>query len=134
VYATRRWVRSKRKGAPCVIHEVAYKCNWSFRGRLHAKQSQIKRCHNPQIKGSLVEGRVLAMVRDVLLDPATLRMHVDFYKEDARKAEPRLVRVRPAIRHLPVLRSPMLLSTNVMIKLIDHEFLFVNNAFYKISN
>ena len=30
--------------------------------------------------------------------------------------------------------SPMLLSTNVMIKLIDHEFLFVNNAFYKISN
>ena len=73
---------------------------------------------------------MLAMVRDVLLDPTL----VDFYKEDARKAEPRLVRVRPAIRHLPVLRSPMLLSTNVMIKLIDHEFLFVNNAFYKISN
>ena len=34
----------------------------------------------------------------------------------------------------PVLRSAMLLSTNVMIKLIDHEFLFVNNAFYKITN
>ena len=34
----------------------------------------------------------------------------------------------------PVLRSPMLLSTNIMIKLIDHEFLFVDNAFYKISN
>ena len=27
VYATRRWVRSKRKGPPCVIHELAYKCN-----------------------------------------------------------------------------------------------------------
>ena len=26
------------------------------------------------------------------------------------------------------------LSANVMIKLIDHEFLFVNNTFYKISN
>ena len=38
------------------------------------------------------------------------------------------------IRPSPVLRSSMLLSTNVMIKLIDHEFLFVNNAFYKISN
>jgi hypothetical protein len=30
--------------------------------------------------------------------------------------------------------EPDALSTNVMIKLIDHEFLFVNNAFYKISN
>ena len=79
-----------QRGAPCVIHELAYKCNWSFCGRLHAKQSQIKRCHNPQIKGSLAEGRVLAMVRDVLLDPAKLRMHVDFYKEDARKAEARI--------------------------------------------
>jgi hypothetical protein len=68
----------------------SHPCNWSFRGRLHAKQSQIKRCHNPQIKGSLAEGRVLAMVRGVLLDPAKLRRHVDFYKEDARKAETRI--------------------------------------------
>ena len=34
----------------------------------------------------------------------------------------------------PVLRSPMLLSSNVVIELIDHEFLFVNNAFYKIPD
>ena len=33
---------------------------------------------------------MLAMVRDVLLDPVKLRMHVDFYKEDARKAEARI--------------------------------------------
>ena len=30
--------------------------------------------------------------------------------------------------------SPSSASANVMMKLIDHEFLFVNNAFYKISN
>ena len=90
VYATRRWVRSKRKGPPCVIHELAYKCNWSFRERLHSKQSQIKRCHNPQIQGSLVEGRVFAIVRDVSVKRRNFRMHVDFYKEDARKAEARI--------------------------------------------
>jgi enoyl-CoA hydratase/carnithine racemase len=35
--------------------------------------SAVDRCRNPEIKGSLLEGRVLAMVRDTMLDPVKLR-------------------------------------------------------------
>jgi hypothetical protein len=90
VYAYRRWVRSKRKGVPCVIHACAYKCNWSFRQRLHSKGSEINRCGNPEIKAALLEGRVLAMVKDVMLNPAKLRQCMDFFREDAGAAELRL--------------------------------------------
>ena len=90
VYVTRRWVRSRRKGPLRVIHKVAYKCNWSFRGRLHSRQLQITRCRNPEIKGSLLEGRVLAMVRDVMFDPEKPRGCMDFFKDDARQAELRI--------------------------------------------
>jgi hypothetical protein len=90
VYAYRRWERSKRKGPPCVLHVRAYKCNWRFRQQLHSKNSDVKRCDNPEIKGTLLEGRVLAMVKEVMLDPAKLRECMDFFREDARAAELRL--------------------------------------------
>jgi site-specific DNA recombinase len=83
IYAYRRWARSKRKGPPCVLHSMAYKCNWRFRQQLHSKNSQINRCTNP-------EGRVLAMVKEIMLDPTKLRECMDFFREDARAAELRL--------------------------------------------
>jgi site-specific DNA recombinase len=97
VYAYRRWARSKRKGPPCVLHSMAYKCNWRFRQQLHSKNSQISRCTNREIKGPLLEGRVLAMVKDVMLDPAKLRERMDFFREDARAAELRLEKEVKAI-------------------------------------
>src|SRR6266478_1681356 len=36
IYAYRRWALSKRKGPPCVLHSMAYKCNWRFRQQLQA--------------------------------------------------------------------------------------------------
>jgi site-specific DNA recombinase len=97
VYAYRRWARSKRKGPPCVLHSMAYKCNWRFRQQLHSKNSQINRCTNPEIKGTLLEGRVFAMVKEVMLDPAKLRECMDFFREDARAAELRLEKELKAI-------------------------------------
>jgi hypothetical protein len=73
-----------------VIHATAYKCNWTFRQHLHSKNSQITRCTNPEIKGPLLEGRVLAMVKEVMLDPAKLRECMDFFREDARRGLPSL--------------------------------------------
>jgi hypothetical protein len=63
----------------------------------HTKASGVKRCHNPEIKAELLEGRVLAMVREVMLDPAKLRKCMDFFREDARAAELRLEREVKAI-------------------------------------
>jgi site-specific DNA recombinase len=97
VYAYRRWARSKRKGPPCVLHSTAYKCNWRFRQQLHSKNSQISRCTNSEIKGPLLEARVLAMVKEVMLDPAKLRECMDFFREDARAAELRLEKEVKAI-------------------------------------
>ena len=96
-YAYRRWVRSERKGPPCMLHGWAYKCNWRFRQQLHSKNSQIKRCDNPEIKGELLEGRVFAMVKDVMLDPTKLRGCMDFFREDGREAELRLEKELKAI-------------------------------------
>ncbi len=90
MYAYRRWERSKRKGPLCVLHSYGYRCNWRFRQQLHSKNSQINRCTSREIKGALLEGRVLAMVKDVMLDPAKLRACMDFFREDARAAELRL--------------------------------------------
>jgi hypothetical protein len=89
VYVTRRWERSQRDPL-CIMHKAAYKCNWSFLGRLHSKNSEIDRCHNPQIKSELLEARVFAMVRDVMLDPQELRGCMDFFKEDTGRTELRI--------------------------------------------
>ena len=62
--------------------------DWRFRQQLHSKNSQINRCTNPEIKGTLLEGRVLAMVKEVMLDPAKLHECMDFFREDARGRAP----------------------------------------------
>jgi site-specific DNA recombinase len=90
VFAYARWERSKRKGPMCVIHRAAYKCNWGFRGRLHSKNSQVDRCRNPEIKAALLEGRVFAMVRDTMRDPAKLRDCMEYFREDVCAAERRI--------------------------------------------
>jgi site-specific DNA recombinase len=97
VYAYRRWERSKRKGPTCVLHSTAYKCNWRHRQQLHSKSAPIERCHNPEVKGALLEAQVLAMVKEVMLEPLKLRECMDFFKEDARAAELRLERELKAI-------------------------------------
>jgi hypothetical protein len=87
-FALRRWVRSTRKyGAVCVIHDRAYKCNWSYQGRLHTKASGIKRCRNPQVRAELIERKVLEMVKDVMLDPARLRESMNYFRDDRQAAE-----------------------------------------------
>lgn len=90
VFAYRVWNRSKRKGPPCIIHRAGYRCNWSFRGRLHSKQSDIERCHNPELKSALLEGRVLSMIQDTMLDPSKLRDCMEHFREDAGAAERRI--------------------------------------------
>jgi site-specific DNA recombinase len=97
VFAMRRWERSQRKGPLCVVHKVAYKCNWGFRGARHSKGAEIERCRNPEIKAELIEGRVLAMVRDVMLHPAKLRECMEHFREDTRAAELRLEREVKAV-------------------------------------
>jgi site-specific DNA recombinase len=97
VYACRRWERSKRKGPLCILHSTAYKCNWRHRQQLHSKNSQINRCTNPEVKGTLLEARVVAMVKEIVLDPARLRECMDFFREDARAAELRLEKEVKAI-------------------------------------
>jgi DNA invertase Pin-like site-specific DNA recombinase len=89
-FAYHRWVRSKRKGPVCVIHGVSYKCGWNHLGRLHSRASKVERCHNPEVKGALVEGRVLAMIRETMLHPAKLRACMDYFREDAGAAGHRI--------------------------------------------
>jgi hypothetical protein len=83
VFVLRRWVRSRRQGPLCVIHRTAYKCNWRHLGRMHSKRSAVTQCYNSEIKAPLLEARVLAMVREVLVDPAKLRTYMDVFYDAA---------------------------------------------------
>jgi site-specific DNA recombinase len=83
VFVLRRWVRSRRQGPLCVIHRTAYKCNWRHLGRMHSKRSAVTQCNNSEIKAPLLEARVLAMVREVLVDPAKLRTYMDVFYDAA---------------------------------------------------
>jgi hypothetical protein len=87
VFVLRRWVRSRRQGPLCVIHRTAYKCNWRHLGRMHSKRSAVTQCYNAEIKAPLLEARVLAMVREVLVDPAKLRACMDVFCQDAAEAQ-----------------------------------------------
>ena len=88
-FSLRVWQRSKRKGPPTVIHKHHYMCTLRDRGYRHSKGADIFRCKNPFVTGSLLEGRVLSTIKDVMLDPAKLRGALDYFKEDASEAQAR---------------------------------------------
>ena len=96
-FAYRSWVRSKAKGPLCVVHKHAYKCGWANRQRLHSKQSDIERCHNPEIKGQLLEDCVFTAIEQVMLHPEQLRECMDCFDEDEREAGERIAKELRAI-------------------------------------
>ncbi len=110
-YVTRRWERSRRDPR-CIMHKAAYKCSWSFRGQLHSKKSQIDRCHNPQVKSELLENRVFAMVKDVLLNPEKLHECMDSSRRT--HGGPTLIFKRSSIRSMRALRLSVKRKTAII--------------------
>jgi hypothetical protein len=47
-------------------------------------------CRNPEVKSALVEGRVFAMIKDTMIDPAALRSSMEYFREDTSAAELRI--------------------------------------------
>ena len=92
-YGYRRWERSQAKGPMCIVHKHAYKCALDASPvRLHSKQSDIERCHNPEIKGQLLENCVFAAIEQVMLNPERLREWMDCFHEDEREAGERIAK------------------------------------------
>jgi hypothetical protein len=56
-------------GTRRVYHKSAYKCCWRFRQLDHAP-GRIERCDNPKIATHILEGIVLDLIRDTMLEPA----------------------------------------------------------------
>jgi hypothetical protein len=78
-YVTRKLITGKRR----IHHKAAYKCNWRSKQGAHAP-ALIQRCRNPEIQTHILEAKVFAMIRDVMLDPLRLRECMDFFKDTAR--------------------------------------------------
>jgi Recombinase/Recombinase zinc beta ribbon domain len=81
-FAYRTTTRDKRVTDLRILHRAAYKCNWRYRQQAHSKDTVIDRCHNKEINTEALEARVFGMIRDVMLDPAELRRHVDLCRTD----------------------------------------------------
>jgi hypothetical protein len=85
-FPLRVWQRSKRKGPAAVIHKHFYKRSLSYHVFRHSKGADIYQCKNPFVTGSLLEGRVLSTIKEVMLDPAKLRDAMTYFKEDGVQA------------------------------------------------
>jgi site-specific DNA recombinase len=88
-FSLRVWQRSKRKGPVTIIHKHYYMCTLRDRGYRHSKGADIFRCKNPFVTGSILEGRILSTIREVMLDPLKLRDAMDYFKEDAAQVQSR---------------------------------------------
>jgi site-specific DNA recombinase len=90
-FAYRRYYKDiKNDGSPYAIHRTSYSCNWRLRQIMHSKQSNITRCHNPQVKAEYLENCVFEMIRETMLDKNKIRTCMDFFKEKGRKAQLKL--------------------------------------------
>jgi hypothetical protein len=71
--SSRRYHKVVRpSGKVSVYHQAAYRCNRMARENVHDR-AQIERCSNSRINTHILEGKVFAMIRDTMLDPAKLR-------------------------------------------------------------
>jgi hypothetical protein len=69
----RRWQKVVRpSGKVSVYHHAAYRCNRRARENNHDR-TQIERCRNPEISTHILEGHVLEIIRETMLDPGKLR-------------------------------------------------------------
>jgi Recombinase zinc beta ribbon domain len=96
-YAYRNWYKDKQGPEARIFYKVAYKCNWRLRQQMHSKNSAVERCHNKEIKAEALEGRVFAMIQDIMLDPTKLRECMDLFKDDSQVMGRRLERRLKAI-------------------------------------
>ncbi len=97
-YAYRRYYRKvKKSGEQTVVHRVSYCCNWRLRQAMHSKKSDIKLCHNTQVKAGFLEAAVFWMIEETLLDPKKLRGCMDFFREKGRAAQLKLEKRLKAI-------------------------------------
>jgi site-specific DNA recombinase len=86
----RRTVRKILKIGILRIHHLAeYICTRRFSGPAHAP-GIVKPCRNPWVSTHILEGKVFAMVKEYMLDPAVLKKHMDFFKKDYRSSQQRI--------------------------------------------
>jgi site-specific DNA recombinase len=101
-FSLRVWQRSKRKGPVVVIHKHYYMCTLrEDRGYRHSKGADIYRCKNPFVTGSILEGRVLSTIKEVMLDPLRLRDAMDYFKEDAAQVQSRAEEEKRTVEEPP---------------------------------
>lgn len=99
MFACKRYYIDKREKNPKVHHRVSYKCNYKYRLQMHATKmkANLKTCTNKEIKGEIIETRVLLMIEDVMLDPKKLRDSMDFFK---RRTQATQSRIEKQLRHI----------------------------------
>jgi site-specific DNA recombinase len=86
----RRTVRKMLRIGILRIHHLAeYICTRRFSGPAHAP-GIVRPCRNPWVSTHILEGKVFAMVKEYLLDPAVLKKHMDFFKKDYRSSQQRI--------------------------------------------
>ncbi len=88
-YAYQRYYREKRRGPMRVRHKIAYSCNKRAVDKMHHKDL-VKPCRNPEIKAEMLETCVFRMIENVMLNPETLRAHMDFFNKKQRADQLRL--------------------------------------------
>jgi len=73
--AYQRYYRGYYKGKPTgkIIHKSAYRCSRRTLQRMHAKDTDIRRCTNPEVASHILEERVFDLIEYIMTNPTKLR-------------------------------------------------------------
>ena len=91
-YVGKQLVTGERR----IYHRAAYKCNSGTSRKMHAREN-VKACRNPQIATHLLEDAVFEIIRDQMLNPVTLRGHMEALKRGAKRDDSKIAQSLMAI-------------------------------------
>jgi site-specific DNA recombinase len=72
-----------------IHHKTAYLCTWRVAARSHPR-GMIQKCKSPEVMSHILENKVLAMIRETMLDASKLKAWMNFFKKDYRADQKRV--------------------------------------------
>lgn len=91
-YSYRRYYVDKRSTPHKVYHRASYKCNWRVRALMHSNKSNIRKCDNNEIKTSILEEKVFKLFNEEVVNPETLKKHMDIFRSEGKSSQLKLQR------------------------------------------
>lgn len=89
-FAYRRYYVDRRQKDKKLYYLASYKCNWRQRHLMHSENTDLRRCHNKEIKCEILEAQIMQMVQDVMLNETELRQRMSMLAQGKKSVHLRI--------------------------------------------